>query len=136
MANISQYMSKAMLDWALLGATPTRPVGIFVGLSLGTPTSVSSSEVATGSGYVRTGSAASVFAAAGTPASSGTATNTMAMTFGPFSSSAVISGVFISDTVSSGAGNLLFYGNLATVRTPLTGDSLVFATGALTITLN
>jgi hypothetical protein len=136
MANISQYMTKAMLDWALLGATPTRPVGIFVGLSLAAPTSVASSEVATGSGYARQGSATSVFAAAGTPSGSGTATNTLAMTFGPFSSSAVISGVFISDTVSSNAGNGLFYGNLATVRTPLTGDSLVFASGALTVTLN
>lgn len=138
MANISQYMTKAMLDWALLGqaVTPTRPVGIFVGLSLTAPTSVASNEVATGSGYVRQGSAASVFSNAGTPSGSGTAVNALAMTFGPFSSSAVINGLFISDTVSSNAGNMLFFGNLATVRTPLIGDSLVLAAGALTITLN
>jgi hypothetical protein len=133
MANISQAMQKSMLDWALLGATPTRPGATFVGLSLAAPTSVASSEVATGSGYVRqTGS----FAAAGTPTSSGTVTNNAAMTFGPFSSSAVINGLFIADTVSSNAGTGLFYGTLATVRTPLTGDSLVFAVGALTVTLN
>lgn len=133
MANISQAMTKSMLDWVLLGATPTRPGATFVGLSLVAPTSVASSEVATGSGYARQ---SGIFAAAGTPASSGTVTNNSAMTFGPFSSSAVINGLFISDTVSSNAGTMLFYGNLATVRTPLTGDSLVFAVGALTITLN
>ena len=133
MANISQYLSKAMLDWSLLGATPTRPVGTFVGLSLSAPTSVASNEVATASGYVRS---SCVFGAAATPAGSASASNSTALTFGPFSSSAVISGIFISDTVSSGAGNGLYYGNLATVRTPLPGDSLVVAAGALGVTLN
>jgi hypothetical protein len=133
MANIAQPLQKSMLDWALLGATPTRPGATFVGISIGAPTSVSSTEVATGSGYLRQSAS---FAAAGTPTSSGTVTNNNAMTFGPFSSSQVVSGLFIADTVSSGAGTLMFYGNLATVRTPLVGDSLVIGSGALTVTLS
>lgn len=132
MANIAQPMMKSLLDWCLLGATPTRPGNVFVGLSLGAPSSISSSEVATGSGYTRQ---SATMGAAATPAGSGSASNNAAMTFGPFSSSAVISGLFLSDTVSSNAGTMLWYGNLATVRTPLIGDSLVIGVGALSITL-
>ena len=132
MANIAQPMQKSMLDWSLGGATPTRPVGQFLGLSLSAPTSIASNEVATGSGYIRSSCA---FGAAGTPTSSGTATNASALTFGPFSSSAVLNGLFVADTVSSNAGTGLFYGALATVRTVLVGDSLVIGSAALTITL-
>lgn len=133
MANISQYMQKAMLDWSLLGATPTRPSAIFVGLAMGAPSSVSGSEVATGSGYTRQTCG---FGAAATPTSSGSASNTNAMTFGPFSSSQAISGLFLIDnSTASLSTNQLYYGNLATARTPLTGDSLVIAAGALSITL-
>jgi hypothetical protein len=133
MANISQAMTKSLLDWALGGATPSAPAGRFCGLSLGAPTSVSSSEVATGSGYARQ---TCPFAAAGTPASSGTAQNNSAMTFPQFSSSCVISGLFVADTVSSGAGTMLVYGTLATLRTLLSGDQLVVSSGAITVTLS
>lgn len=132
MSNIAVPMQKSLLDWMLGGATPTRPGAQFVGLSLGAPTSAASSEIATGSGYVRQ---TALFAAAGTPTSSGTASNSAAMTFGPFSSSQVVSGLFIADTVSSNAGTGLMFGNLATVRTPLPGDSIVIAVGALVATM-
>jgi hypothetical protein len=133
MANISAAMQKSMLDWSLGVVTaPTRPVGCFVGLSLGAPTSVSSSEVATGSGYARS---SATMAPAVTAGGTGSATNSNAMTFGPFSSSAVVSGIFLAESVSSGAGTMLWFGNLATVRTPLIGDSLVLGAGALTVTL-
>lgn len=133
MANISQYMQKAMLDWVLLGATPTRPASVLCGLSIGAPSSTSNSEVGAGSGYAR---AAPTFGAAGTPASSGSASNNAAMTFGPFSSSQVISGLFLIDnTALATATNQLWFGNLSTVRTPLVGDSLVINVGALQVTL-
>ena len=66
MANICQYMQKAMLDWVLLGAAPTRPASVLVGLSIGAPSSTSNSEVGAGSGYAR---GIPTFGAAGTPAS-------------------------------------------------------------------
>jgi hypothetical protein len=132
MANIGLWSQKNMLDFVLKGAAPSAPPGVFIGLSLGTPLSNASSEVGTGSGYVRQ---SGVFGAAATPASSGSASNNSAATFGPFSSSAVISGLFLADSVSSNAGNMLWFGNLATVRTPLAGDSLILAIGALGITL-
>lgn len=133
MSNIGLWAQKNMLDWVLKGATPVVPPGVFCGLALGAPTSIASSEVGTGSGYTRQ---TAVFGAAATPASSGSASNATAMTFGPFSSSAAITGLFLADTVSTAAGNQLWFGNLTTARTPLPGDSLVIAIGALQITLN
>jgi hypothetical protein len=95
-------MSKSILDWVLLGANPVRPAGCFCGLSLTAPTSVASNEVATASGYARQ---TALFAAAVTTAGAavttagnvGSASNSAAMTVGPFSSSAVISGMFLAD---------------------------------------
>ena len=132
MANISTYAEKAMLDWVLLGATPTRPGTTAIGLSLGSPTSVSGSEL-TGTGITRSSMA---FGAAASPA--GSATNASAVTFGPVTSAMSISGIGIWDTISgttANAGNNLWYGLLATPRTLASGDSLVIASAALVVTL-
>jgi hypothetical protein len=131
MANISAYLEKAMLDWVLGGATPTQPASRLAALSLGTPTSVSGSEVLPNSGYVRQ---SALFGAAASPA--GSASNTAAMTFGPFSSSNAIQGLVIYDTSAFTAGNMLWYGTLLTARTVLPGDTLVVAAGSLLITLS
>jgi len=131
MANIAAYAEKAMLDWCLLGATPTRPTTVNAGLSLGNPTSISGSEIAAASGYARS---VMTFAAAASPA--GSVTNASPVTFGPFSSAQSISGLQIWDTITTqNGGNMLWYGLLATARTVGIGDSLVIASGALTITL-
>ena len=132
MANVSQAMMKTLLDWSLNTQTATRPTAWFVGLATGSPTSVASSEIATGSGYVRQ---TATFGAAGTPASSGTATNQNAMTWGPFSNAQSISGIFIHDSVSSGAGVYLYAGLLSAARTVQPGDFLVVASAALTVTM-
>ena len=131
MANISAYDAKAMLDWVLGGATPTRPSSRLVALSLGTPSSVSASEVLPNSGYLRQ---SALFGEAASPA--GSASVTAAMTFGPFSSSAAIQGVVIFDTTAFTAGNQLWYGTLLTARTVLPGNTLVINAGALLITLS
>ena len=80
MANISAYLEKAYLDWALGGAAATQPASRLAALSLGTPTSVSGSEVGSNSGYIRQ---TALFGAAASPA--GSASNTASMAFGPFS---------------------------------------------------
>jgi len=131
MANIAAYAEKAMLDWCLLGAVPTRPTTVNAGLALGNPTSISGSEIGAGSGYARS---AMTFAAAASPA--GTVTNNAPVTFGPFSNAQSISGLQIWDTIlGQNSGNMLWYGLLATARTVGVGDSLVIASGALTISL-
>jgi hypothetical protein len=131
MANISAYAEKAMLDWILNGATPTRPAQNWLALSLGTPTSVTGSEVQANSGYLRQTCS---MGAANSPA--GSASNNVAATFGPFSSSNAIQGIMIWDTASINSGNMLWYGTLQTARTVLPGDSLVVAVGALVVTLS
>lgn len=131
MAGVSAYMEKAILDWSLGGATPTRPTAWGLGLSLGSPTSISASEVAVGSGWTRQTIA---FAAAASPA--GSASNSLAATFGAGLTAAVFSGFDLFDTASSVSGNMLFNGLLATARTLGVGDSLVFAAGAITVTLS
>lgn len=131
MANISAYLEKAILDWVLNGASPTRPATDAIGLSLGVPSSISGSEMTTGVGYARQ---TATFAAAASPG--GSATNNNNMTFGPFSSAFSITGIDMWDTVLTlNSGNLLLYGTLATARTVGIGDSLVIASGALTVSL-
>jgi hypothetical protein len=131
MANISAYLAKALLDWTNGGATPTQPASRLAALSLGTPSSVSGSEVLPNSGYVRQ---TALFGAAASPA--GSQSNTAAMTFGPFSSSNAIQGLVIYDTSAFTAGNMLWYGTLLTARTVLPGDTLFVAAGGLIITLS
>ena len=132
MAGVSAYGAYSLLNWALAGAgtTPTRPAAWAVGLTTGVPSSTSGSEVGTGSGWTR---ATCPFPAAASPA--GSASNTGAMTFGAGLTAATFSGLQLWDTSAATAGNMLFYGTLATPRTLGVGDSLVIAAGALVITL-
>jgi hypothetical protein len=131
MANVSAYLAKAYLDWVFGGATPTQPASRLAALSLGTPTSVSGSEVQPDAAHTRQ---TALFGAAASPA--GSASNTASMLFGPFSSSAAIQGLVIYDTSAFTAGNMLWYGTLLTARTVLPGDTLVVQAGALIITLS
>lgn len=131
MANVSAYLSKAYLDWALQGATPTRPSALWAGLAAGTPTSVNGSEFGTLTGYSRL---TALFGAAASP--QGSASNTAAMTFGPFSSNGSALGLQLWDGSPVASSNMLWYGTLLTARTILVGDSLVFSAGALTITMS
>jgi hypothetical protein len=130
MANMGAFGVKQTLDWQLGGAAATQPASRLAALSLGTPSSVSGSEVGSNSGYIRQ---TALFGAAASPA--GSASNTQAMTFGPFSSSNAIQGLLIYDTISINSGNIWWYGTLLTARTVLPGDTLVVAAGALIATL-
>jgi len=131
MANIGAYAEKQILDWVFGGAAATQPASRLVALSIGTPTSVSGSEMASNSGYVR---ATVQAAAAASPA--GSASNTNSITFGPFSTTATIQGCLVYDTISINSGNIWWYGTLLTARTPLAGDSMVMNPGSLIATLS
>lgn len=134
MANIGLNAYKNMLDWSLKVSQPATPANIFIGLATGAPTTISFSEIAAGSNYSR---ASMAFAGAATPAGSASASNSTAVTFASsLLSSVVVSGMFISDSVSIAAGAMLWYGTISPVRTPLPGDALVLNAGALAITLS
>jgi hypothetical protein len=131
MANVGAAGARLMLDWVLGGAAATQPASRLAALSLGTPSSVSGSEVGTGSGYARQ---TALFGGAASPA--GSASITAAMTFGPFSSSCTIQGLLIYDTISISTGSELWFGTLNTARTLLAGDTLFISAGNLIITLS
>ena len=134
MANIAGYLGQQLINWSLGGgAAVTAGTGRYVAIGLGAPNSTNGSEIATGSGMTRQTVA---FSAAASPTN--TAGNSVAMTFGPISAAATVLGVTIWDTGPGtvGIGNLLWYGTLTTSRTMNGGDSLVFAIGALQVSLN
>lgn len=133
MANISTYAENMLLQYLLLGSTATRAVAWGVGLSLGSPTSVSASEIASGTGVVRS---SGLFSSAAI----NTFINTVANTYGPVNAAGSYSGIVVLDSLpasyTANQGNLLLYGLLATARTVGSGDSLVLASSALTISLS
>lgn len=132
MSNITDYAEKAMLDWVLGGATPTRPTAWGIGIQTGVPNDSTQSD---GTALLASCRLPVTFGAAASPG--GSATNTAAITFGTFLTAGTIQGVHIWDTVTQNGtgGNALWWGTLATARAVSSGDSLVIASGALTITL-
>src|SRR5262252_4665284 len=103
MANIGVGMTASMLNWVLgaPAAAPTRPSVYGVGLSLGSPTSTSASEVTLGSSnYTRQTLGATAFPPATTVASSAYMSNSNAASFTNLSAGSW-SGIQIWDTVLS-----------------------------------
>lgn len=131
MANVSAFAQKLLLDFCTGAATATQPSNRWVSLAWGTPTYTNGSEMNGTFGFTR---ATALFLAAASPA--GSASNSASMTFGPFSSVASILGAHLWDGSPVGSSNMLWYGTLATARTVGVGDTLVFAAGALNITLS
>jgi hypothetical protein len=131
MPAIGAFLEKLYLDFATGAATATQPAARWAALSIGTPTSVSASEMGTLTGYSRL---TSLFGAAASP--TGSASITAAMTFGPFSSVGSALGVALFDGSPVNSSDMLWYGTLATARTFGIGDTLIFAAGALTLTIS
>ena len=122
----SQFLSQALLDWALGGATPTRPSARFVGLANGTPSSIAASEL-TIAGYTRQ---TITFGAASTPTSSGSVTCKALFTFS-FGAAATAVGIQLWD--ASAAGNMLYYGLLSASSIMSSGDILSFASAGFAV---
>lgn len=132
MANVSTYGANGLLAYMLLGSTnATKANGI--GLSLGSPTSVSASEIASGTGVVR-----STFV--GLSVNPNTFVNSNANTYGPVNAAGSYSGIVVMDSLpasyTANQGNMWLGGLLATARTVGSGDSLVLAISALVVTMS
>lgn len=132
MPALSTFLSQALLNWTTGAGAATQPGARWVGLAVGTPTSVSGSEMGTLTGYSRL---TALFSSA-TTAASVYASNSAAMTFGAFSSVGSALGLTLWDGSPVGSSDLLAYGTLQTARTFNPGDLLVFAAGALSLTLS
>lgn len=115
MANVSVYARKAMLDWVLGGATPTRPSAWWVGLSYGAPTSVSGSEIAF--------SRATLTAAAANTSNGILASNAASVAFASQIYASTVSGYQVWD--ASAGGNMLWFGLLSAATLPSSKSAFV-----------
>jgi hypothetical protein len=134
MANVSAYAGKAMLDWSLLGATPTQPPAIWLGVAKSAPSSTNGQET---SWPANQGNSRATITFSTATLAGQTATNSLACTFGTMSALTTIRGWSLWDTGNAiNTGNMLWFGTLTTARTCSSGDTLVFAAGSLAISLS
>lgn len=121
------YIDKALLDWALNGATPTRPPGLFVQFATASPTTQSAFD---GPFTARN---TVTMAAANSPAGAASATNLNAIT-GLATAAATALGWNLYD--SAAGGTRLAFGTLSANIGCKSADNPSFAAGALTIVLS
>jgi hypothetical protein len=133
-AGIGAYLADNFLNVSLkVSASIVSPATLGLALASAAPTSTAQNEVGAGSGYTpQTLTMSSV----STGGSLMVASNASSCLYGTFNSSGAISGVVVKDTLAQGTGNIYYFGNLATARTVLSGDSIIVAAAALTITLS
>ena len=122
MANVSAYARKQVLDWLLGGAAATQPTSRYLGLSYGSPTSTSGSEVAATGAYTRI---PITFTAAASPG--GSASLAAAASFAAATYASTLSGWQIWDTQGVGAGNMLWQGLLSAATRPTSLSAFTFA---------
>lgn len=125
MAALSSYLQNALLNEVLRNVNYT-PVGtVWLALYTSNPTSADTGTEVTGGSYARQSLS---FAAA----SGGTCVNNTTINF-PGMPAITITHLGVRD--ASSAGNLLFYGALASARTTLAGDTFTINSGDLNLAL-
>lgn len=125
----TDYAEKAVLDWVLLGATPTRPSGVWLALHTADPGETgATAEHGAGIGYSRQ---SVTFAAATSGAGTAASSNSQTFTASGAGFSTVTHGSLWD---ASSGGNCLYKGALTASKTVAAGDSIVFATGAIVVT--
>lgn len=124
---LSGYGRKALLDWMLGGAAaPADPGAHWLGLSYGSPTSVSASEIAVPSSYAR----ATVSAAeAGTDGIASAAANVI---YAACSYSLTVSGWQLWDAQTG--GSMLAFGLLSAATRPASGSQFTANTASFLMT--
>lgn len=131
MGSKSDYLEKAVLDWALGGAIPTRPVAQYLALFITDPTDTGAAGTeVTLYGYAR--QAITFSAATGTsPAQEvNTSTHTFTNTGGGAWGAIAFWAIF--DAVT--AGNCLYTGAATVTRTINASEVLTVAAGAIVVT--
>ena len=127
MAGKSDYLEDKILNHVLRNTAYTQPATVYAGLFTAAPSDTGGGTEVSGNNYART---AITF---GAPSPSGTCANSGAVTFPTPSGSwgaCTHFGVFDA----SSAGNLLYWAALAQTETPLSGNTVSFAIGALVVT--
>lgn len=150
MANMSNYLESGLINWLLRSNTNnfTRPAGLFIALCSGIPddnsTGATLPELPNAGSYAR-----KEIGTAGTPvngnwteivqtgAGSGLTQNVNTLSFTAATADwGYASGVAIVDSGVYGAGNVLFWGPLATARDIKSGDTFQYSAGNFQINFN
>jgi hypothetical protein len=135
MSAASNYLENKVLDHTLRNAAFTQPSGLFIGLFKNN--ALTNLEAGTLSDEVGTsGTAYARKAVTFGNAASGSASNSATVTFDAATADwGTITAIAITDNVTVGAGNVLFYGNLTTAKLIENGDTIQFVTNNVTVTL-
>lgn len=126
--SFSNYLENEILDHILRGAGGawTAPTTLYLALHTADPTDAGSGAEVSGGSYAR--QAITFGAASGGSAASSNAPSFTGMP------AATVTHIGIWD--ASSGGNLLFYGALSSSRTTQSGDTVNFASGAVTVALD
>ncbi len=124
----TDYAEKIVLDWMLLGATPTRPSAVYLALHTADPTETGAVAELVGNGYARL----LVTFGAGV-SGAGTATSSNAQLFTATGSGfGTVTHASLWDASTS--GNALYKGSLTASKTIAAGDQLNWAIGSIVVT--
>lgn len=141
MANMSDYLETQLINHLFRTNTFTKPTVIAIALCTTAPTDTSTgatiAEVSnTGTAYVR--QTLNPDDSSWTATSSGTTSNSSLITF-PVASAdynAAVTHIAILDSATYGAGNVLFWGVLASSKTIANGDQFSFAISSVRIQID
>jgi hypothetical protein len=143
MAAMSDYLEDQIINHIFRSSTFSKPATIAIALCTAAPTAASTGstivEVANSGSYARVNLGAPNDSTWGDPSvGDGTTGNTGTITFPQATANwnATVTYVAIVDSATYGAGNVLFWGALATPKTVTTGDTFQFDVDSLEITID
>lgn len=130
---ISDYLANKILDFLFRNQAFTQPT-IYAGLATASITDATTGATVTecsGNNYARKAHAS------WDAASGGASENTGALTFNtPSGTWGTVTYSFLVDSVTAGAGNILFYAAQSPSKTPGNGDTVSFADGAFDVAIS
>jgi hypothetical protein len=143
MASMSDYLEGQLINHIFRTASYTKPTVLAIALCTAAPTDASTgatiTEVTNAGGYARVSMGAPLDATWAAPTgNNGTTSNVGAITFAAATLdwNAAVTHVAIVDSATYGAGNVLFWGALASSKTVTNGDTFQFAAGQLSVQLD
>lgn len=137
MANMSNYLENKLIDHLLRGTAFTAPSTLYIALCTSAPTDSSTggtlSEIS-GGNYARQSIASNSTNWSATSGTDGTSSNATEIKWTSVTWSGTVTHVAICDALTG--GNVLFYGALGGSQTLVSGDSISFGIGSLTIQID
>lgn len=136
MSDMTNYLESVLINHSLGKSSYTMPATVYLCLFTADPGEAGSmtAEVPSGRGYARQAITTTMSSSSG----GSTSSNAGVITFGPCSTTAwgTITHVGVADSATIGAGNLLYKKAMPVSKTIDIADSLQFAAGQLTLSMN